>query len=92
MGIQRTAIELSSAEQEFLARPHSVKRLWGQARAVWTEERDLSETRHEDRWAVLAKRTLPKARGADRAFGVEIVFALRKHLANLQGCCSRTSS
>lgn len=89
MGIQRTAIELNSAEQEFLAHPHSVKGLWGQARTAWTEERDLSETRREDRWAVLAKRTIPKARGADRPFGAEIVFALRKHLANLQGsrCC-----
>ena len=86
---QRTAIELNSAEQEFLARPHSVKSLWGQARTVWAEERDLSETKHEDRWSVLAQRTLPKTRGVDRAFGAEIVSALRKHLTDLQGsrCC-----
>lgn len=89
----RTVEDLNKEEASFLARPHKYQYLWKEARKIWDEEKKASTENREDRWSRLAQRTVlkpnPNPKGEKRPIGAEIVSALRRHLANLQGtrCC-----
>ena len=79
-------------EAAFLARPHKYQYLWNEARKIWVEEKKISISNREDRWSRAQHTVLkpnPNLKGETRPIGAEIISALRRHLANLQGtrCC-----
>ncbi|WP_128593996.1 HNH endonuclease [Paraburkholderia kirstenboschensis] len=89
----RSVKQLDEEEAAFLARPHKYQYLQDDARKIWAEAQKASGANREDRWAQLAQQTVlkpdPNPKGETRPIGAEIIAALRRHLANLQGtrCC-----
>lgn len=89
MSADRTAVELNQQREQFLLSPHKAKKFRATARTLWESEQDLSEKNRTDGWTLLYKHTVKKPDGTDRTFGVEVICALRVHLACLQQnkCC-----
>lgn len=85
---QSSAMELKEVEERFLSAAHEVKKVRAAARQVWEEEHATALNTKTDGWKQLAERTLPSG-DVERPIGREIISALRKHLAGLQGnrCC-----
>jgi uncharacterized protein (TIGR02646 family) len=89
----RSVEELDRDEAAFLARPHKYQYLQSEARKIWAEEQKIPVSGREDGWSRLAQHTVlkpnPNPKGETRPIGAEIISALRRHLANLQGtrCC-----
>jgi uncharacterized protein (TIGR02646 family) len=85
----RTPAEINKDRQDFLSQPHETKALWADAKKLWEQEQACSEGSRLDRWTALTNYKTKHKNGKPREFGKEVIFALRKHLAKLQGnrCC-----